>query len=185
MLAKGAPDWKPEWRDLIKTLDKPKPKPTAAKKVAQQMGAPVVPIYGRVRASPYVVESIAADVKAKGDAKHGDEIFHRAELACISCHKVGATGGNVGPALDAIGSAQPLDFIIGAVLEPQREVKEGFETMRITTKKKEEIIGIVVAGNEAGTGRCAIPAGLEHKVAQDDIAKRRVHRLAHARRAHG
>jgi putative heme-binding domain-containing protein len=171
VLAKGAPDWKPEWYALIKTLDKPKPKPAPAKKVAQQMGPPVVPIYGRMRASPYVVQTIAADVKAKGDAKHGDEIFHRAELACITCHKVGTTGGNIGPALDAIGSAQPLEFIIGAVLEPQREVKEGFETIRITNKKSEELIGIIVAGNDAEI-TLRDPAGVEHKVSQADIAKR-------------
>ena len=171
MLAKGAPDWKPEWRDLIKTLDKPKPKPAPAKKVAQQMGTPIVPIYGRVRASPYVLGSIAADVTAHGDAKHGDEVFHRAELACISCHHVGDQGGKIGPALDAIGSAQPLDFIIGAVLEPQREVKESFETYRITTKKGEELIGIIVAGNDAEI-TLRDPAGAEHTVAQADIAKR-------------
>ena len=77
VLAKGAPDWKPEWRDLIKTLDKPKPKPAPAKKVAQQMGTPIVPIYGRIRVSPYTVGSISADVTAHGNAKHGDEVFHR------------------------------------------------------------------------------------------------------------
>jgi putative heme-binding domain-containing protein len=171
VVAKGAPDWKPEWRELLKTLDKPKPKAAPEKKVAQQMGTPVVPIYGRVRASPYIVQTIAAEVKAKGDPKHGDEIFHRTELACIACHKVGATGGNVGPALDAIGSAQPLEFIIGAVLEPQREVKEGFETMRITTKNGEEWIGIIVAGNDAEL-TLRDPSGAEHNVAQADITKR-------------
>jgi putative heme-binding domain-containing protein len=171
VLAKGAPDWKPEWRDLIKTLDKPKPKPAPAKKVAQQMGTPIVPIYGRLRASPYVVGSIAAEVQTKGDPKHGDVIFHRPELACITCHHVGDQGGNIGPALDAIGSAQPVDFIIGAVLEPQKEIKESFETYRITTKKGEEIIGIIVAGNDSEI-TLRDPAGQEHTVAQADVAKR-------------
>ena len=85
--------------------------------------------------------------------------------------RVGDQGGNVGPALDAIGSAQPLDFIIGAVLEPQREVKESFETYRITTKKGEEFIGIIVAGNDAEI-TLRDPAGAEHPIAQADIAKR-------------
>jgi putative heme-binding domain-containing protein len=171
VLAKGAPDWKPEWYALIKTLDKPKPKPAPARKVTQQMGTPIVPIYGRVRASPYILGSIAADVTKNGDPKHGDEVFHRAEIACIACHRVGDQGGKIGPALDAIGSAQPLDFIIGAVLEPQREVKESFETYRITTKKGEELIGIIVAGNDAEI-TLRDPAGAEHAIAQADIAKR-------------
>ncbi|MGB8170433.1 MAG: HEAT repeat domain-containing protein [Chthoniobacteraceae bacterium] len=171
LVAKGAPAWKPEWLDLLKTLDKPKPKPSAAKPVAQRNGAPIVPIYGRLRASPYVLESIRAEVLAKGDAKHGDGVFHRPELACISCHRVGDQGGKVGPALDAIGSAQPLEFIIGTVIEPQREVKEGFETMRLTTRKGEELIGIIVAGNDSELV-LRDPAGLEHTVAQAEVAKR-------------
>ncbi len=171
VLAKGAPDWKPEWYELIKTLDKPAPKPAPAKKVAQEMGTPVVPIYGRVRVSPYIVGSIAADVTKNGDAKHGSEVFHRPELACLTCHQVGDQGGKIGPSLDAIGSAQPLDFIIGAVLEPQREVKESFETYRITTKKGEELIGVIVAGNDAET-TLRDPTGAEHNVSQADIAKR-------------
>ncbi|MEP6673201.1 MAG: HEAT repeat domain-containing protein [Chthoniobacter sp.] len=171
VLAKGAPDWKPAWYALLKTLDKPKPKPAPAKKVAQQMGTPIVPIYGRVRASPYILGSMAADVTKNGNAKHGDEVFHRPELACLTCHQVGNQGGKIGPALDAIGSAQPLDFIIGAVLEPQREIKESFETFRITTKKGEELIGVIVAGNDNEI-TLRDPTGAEHVVAQADIAKR-------------
>ncbi|EDY18971.1 membrane-bound dehydrogenase domain protein [Chthoniobacter flavus Ellin428] len=171
VVAKGAPDWKPEWYALLKTLDKPKPKPAPAKKVTQLVSAPIVPIYGRVRASPYILGTIAADVTKNGNPKHGEEVFHRPEIACISCHHVGDKGGNIGPALDAIGSAQPLEFIIGAVLEPQREVKESFETYRITTKKGEELIGIIVAGNDSEL-TLRDPAGMEHTVAQADIAKR-------------
>ncbi|MEZ0254110.1 MAG: PVC-type heme-binding CxxCH protein [Chthoniobacter sp.] len=171
VLAKGAPDWKPEWYELIKTLDKPAPKPAPKKKVVQEMGTPIVPIYGRVRASPYIIGSMAADVTKNGDAKHGSEVFHRPELACLTCHQVGDQGGKIGPALDAIGSAQPLDFIIGAVLEPQREVKESFETYRITTKKGEELIGVIVAGNDAEI-TLRDPTGAEHAISQADIAKR-------------
>ncbi len=171
VLAQGAPDWKPEWRELIKTLDKPKPKPAPAKRVAQQVGAPIVPIYGRLRASPYVLGSIGAEVLTKGDPKRGAEVYRRPELACVSCHRIGDDGGKIGPALDAIGSAQPLEFLIGTVIEPQREVKEGFETIKLTTKKGVELIGIIVAGNDAEL-TLRDPAGNEHVVAQADIAKR-------------
>ena len=171
LVARGAPDWKPQWLALVKTLDKPKPPPAPAKKVVQQTGAPIVPIYGRLRASPYVQGSIGAEVLTKGDPEHGREVFHRPELACLTCHHVGDEGGKVGPALDAIGSAQPLEFLIGTVLEPQREVKEGFETYRVTTKQGAEFIGIVVAGNDAEL-TLRDPAGAEHTVAQADVAKR-------------
>ncbi len=173
LLAKGNSGWPADWLELIKTLDKPKaaPAPPAAKKVVQQNGIPIVPIFGRQRASPYVLESTAADVRAHGNAENGRKVFHRAELACLTCHHVGDEGGKIGPALDAIGSAQPLEFIIGTVLEPQREVKEGFETIRLTTKKGEELIGIIVAGNDSEI-TLRDPAGAEHTVAQSSITKR-------------
>jgi putative heme-binding domain-containing protein len=171
LLAKGNSGWPADWLELVKTLDKPAAKPAPAKKVAQQVGAPIVPIYGRLRASPFVLDGIAKEVLARGNAENGSKVFHRPELACISCHRVGDQGGNIGPALDAIGSAQPLEFLIGMVIEPQREVKEGFETVRITTKKGAEVIGIVVAGNDAEV-TLRDPAGTEHVVSQADIAKR-------------
>ena len=102
----------------------------------------------------------------------GDEVQFGVAVAQAFCgERVGDEGGKIGPALDAIGSAQPLEFIIGTVLEPQREVKEGFETVRITTKKGEEQIGIIVAGNDSEL-ILRDPAGAEHTVAQTDVAKR-------------
>ncbi len=50
-------------------------------------------------------------------------------------------------------------------------MKEGFETVRITTKKGEEQIGIIVAGNDSEL-ILRDPAGAEHTVAQTDVAKR-------------
>jgi len=171
IVEKGAPGWKPEWLALVKTLDKPAPKAAPAKKVAQQVGAPIVPIYGRLRASPFVVGNLVEEVKKQGNAENGKKIFHRPELACLTCHRIGEEGGKIGPALDAIGSAQPLEFIIGTVIEPQREVKEGFETVRVTTRKNEELIGVIVAGNDREI-TLRDPTGAEHVVSQADVAKR-------------
>lgn len=171
LLAQGATQWKPEWRELVKTLDQlPLPTP-AANRVAQKDASPIVPVYGRLRASPFVTGSVAAQVLARGDANHGAEVFRRPELACLTCHRVGDVGGEVGPALDSIGSAQPLELMIGMVLEPQREIKEGFETIKVTTKAGAVIVGVVVAGN-ASQVTLRDPAGAEHVIAESDIAIR-------------
>ena len=87
---------------------------------------------------------LAAEVIATGDAARGAEIFRRTELGCTTCHAVAGVGGNIGPDLGAIGRAQPLDFIIGAVLEPNREVKEGFEAIEVMTKDGESYQGFRV-----------------------------------------
>ena len=173
VLAKGAPGWKPDWRELVQKLDRPVAPPAPVKKVAPQISTPIVPIYGRLRASPYVQGSIAAEVLTRGDAKRGADIYRRPELACVSCHRIGDEGGKVGPALDSVGSAQPLEFLIGTVIEPQREIKEGFETLRVTTNKGVEHIGIVSAGNDSEL-TLRDPSGAEHVVALAAIEKREI-----------
>lgn len=89
---------------------------------------------GTLKATPEFVAKLVKEVRGAGDVRRGETVFQRAELACIACHSVGGKGGNIGPALDSIGSGQPLDFIIGAVLEPQREIKESFEAVEFTLK---------------------------------------------------
>ena len=90
------------------------------------------------------IAAFASEVRASGDARHGAEIFHRAELGCTACHSVNGQGGNVGPDLSALGTAQPVDFIIGAILDPQKEVKEGYMSMSVVTKDGEEFQGYQV-----------------------------------------
>ena len=87
------------------------------------------------------IAAFASEVRASGDAKRGAEIFRRAELGCIACHSVNGQGGTIGPNLSALGTAQPVDFIIGAILDPQKEIKEGFMSIEITTKDGEEYQG--------------------------------------------
>ncbi|MEY2407705.1 MAG: hypothetical protein QOF48_375, partial [Verrucomicrobiota bacterium] len=87
-----------------------------------------------LKATPGFVGPLAVEVRARGDAQRGREVFRRADLNCLSCHSLGGEGGTIGPDLNAIGAGQPLDFIIGAVLEPNREVKENYEAIEITMK---------------------------------------------------
>ena len=112
-------------------------------------------------------------MRANGQPARGAAIFGRAELACTACHSVAGQGATIGPALDGIGSGQPLDFIIGAVLEPQREIKESFEAIEVTTKDGTTHLGYRVSedGNELlirdlGAGRVI-------RVVRENIASRR------------
>ncbi len=75
-----------------------------------------------------------AEVRTRGDASAGAAVFLRAELSCTTCHSVDGTPGKIGPDLSALGTAQTLDFIAGAILEPQREVKEGFMAHEFVTR---------------------------------------------------
>jgi putative heme-binding domain-containing protein len=90
------------------------------------------------------ITAFAAEVHAHGDARRGAEIFLRSELGCTSCHSVNGQGGKIGPDLSALGTAQPVEFIIGAILDPQKEIKEGFMSISVLTKDGEEYQGYQV-----------------------------------------
>jgi putative heme-binding domain-containing protein len=99
--------------------------------------------------SPEAAANLAAEATRNGDAARGAQIFRRAELTCVACHAIGGEGGVLGPALDSIGTAQPLDFVVGAVLAPQREVKESYDTVEIALKDGGVMTGFR-AGGDAG-----------------------------------
>ncbi len=90
------------------------------------------------------IVAFTEEVRARGDAKRGADIFRRAELGCTACHAVNGQGGAIGPNLSALGTAQPVDFIVGAILDPQKEIKEGYASISITTKDGEEYQGYQV-----------------------------------------
>jgi putative heme-binding domain-containing protein len=152
-------DWKAvgrkkPWPDFLRADGKqsgnpvatgPKTDPAIAALVAQAKTPPAA----THRATPEYVAALLKEVRESGDAKRGAAIFRRAELACVACHRIGNEGGAVGPDLNNLGTAQPLDFIIGTVLEPQREVKEGFEARQVTLKDGTVRIGFRRAADPA------------------------------------
>ena len=81
---------------------------------------------------------------AKADAERGKALFLDAKgLACIKCHAVGGTGGNVGPALDGIGAKYAKDELMTSVLEPSKTIANGYETVKIVTADGKTISGVL------------------------------------------
>lgn len=87
------------------------------------------------------LNAFVADVRTNGDTGRGSEVFRRPELGCTTCHSVNGQGGKIGPDLSALGTAQPLDFIVGAILDPQKEIKEGYVSISVTTRDGDEYQG--------------------------------------------
>jgi putative heme-binding domain-containing protein len=96
------------------------------------------------RMTPQEIANFVSEVRTRGNAARGAEIYQRAELGCVACHAVNGQGGSIGPNLSALGSAQPIDFIVGAILEPQKEIKEGYTSISVTTRDGEEYQGYSV-----------------------------------------
>ena len=85
-----------------------------------------------------------AEVQTKGDAARGERLFHREELTCFKCHAISGAGGQVGPDLSAVGGGSTVDYVIESILTPNKIIKDGFETIEVTTKDDEYYLGIRV-----------------------------------------
>ncbi len=83
------------------------------------------------------VPALAEAVRQTGRPAAGKAVFERASLACVHCHATDGTAGKIGPDLGALGTSQTIEFILGAILDPQKEVKEGFVAHEIETRDGE------------------------------------------------
>ena len=83
---------------------------------------------------PALVAALAAEAIGDGaSAVNGARVFTRHTLACISCHKVGEHGGNVGPALSKLGIERTHEQIAESLLWPQHVVQPEFRTLTAVT----------------------------------------------------
>ncbi|MEX2580570.1 MAG: PVC-type heme-binding CxxCH protein [Verrucomicrobiales bacterium] len=91
--------------------------------------------------SPDLVAELVEEVEAHGDPGSGEEIYGRAQLTCVACHQLDGVGGIIGPSLDAVGAGLTLDLLVESVLWPQRQLKEGYFAIAVTTKGGETFSG--------------------------------------------
>jgi putative heme-binding domain-containing protein len=119
--------------------------------------------------------SIAGTPKllVSGDPQMGKEIFFSAEspAGCGKCHRVGDKGSNVGPELTNIAAAQPLDYLIESILDPNKVIVKGFEPIMIQTKGGQLVTGLIKK-ESAETIEIGDSQGQIQKISKSDIAER-------------
>ena len=62
----------------------------------------------------------------KGNATKGAELFAEKRIQCVNCHRVGKTGGQIGPALAAVGKRLKPGEILTAMLDPSQKIDPKF-----------------------------------------------------------
>ena len=92
------------------------------------------------------IDQIARHIK-DGDPARGESIFRHKELSCTVCHGIGGAGGKVGPDLTSIGASSPVDYLVESLFMPNSKVKEGYNSVIVSTKDNEELTGILVREN--------------------------------------
>lgn len=92
--------------------------------------------------TPELLKAYSKDVISMGDAARGEQIFRRAELNCTKCHALNGAGGQVGPDLIGLGGSSPNDYLVEAVLVPDKAVKEEYQVVTLLTDEGQILTGI-------------------------------------------
>jgi quinoprotein glucose dehydrogenase len=69
-----------------------------------------------------------------GDAERGQRLFfERSQLSCVRCHKIGETGGAVGPELTKIAAdkEKQRQYLLESVVVPNKTIAKNFESVVI------------------------------------------------------
>jgi quinoprotein glucose dehydrogenase len=107
-----------------------------------------------------------------GDAEAGRRIFfYKSEVSCLRCHKVKGEGGEVGPDLTGIGAKQKRDYLLESIVDPNRQIAKGFETVQLVLTNGQSLTGIIKEEN-AKQVRLITPEGKFVTVPKKDIEAR-------------
>jgi putative heme-binding domain-containing protein len=80
----------------------------------------------------------------KGDPARGRELFLRSGSLCINCHKLGNTGGNVGPDLSQIGKKLTRAQVLESILEPSKTIDPAYVAYVAETTDGKLLTGLLV-----------------------------------------
>ncbi len=110
--------------------------------------------------------------KNKGDAERGGRLFADVKgLACVKCHAVNGTGGQVGPDLAGIALKYKREDLMTSILEPSKTIAQGYETIVITTVRGKTVTG-VFKGESGDDVKFADTEGKLQTIAKKDIEVR-------------
>ena len=72
---------------------------------------------------------------ALGNATRGRRVFaDTANAGCLRCHRVGGDGDDIGPDLSDVGGKLGREHLIESVLEPSRQIVEGYRSVVVATR---------------------------------------------------
>jgi putative membrane-bound dehydrogenase-like protein len=130
----------------------------------------------RVQAGKYVKRSgdgkkfsIDAIAALPGDRVAGKTIFAN---TCSTCHRVGATGNDIGPELTTIGKKFDKVALLDAIINPSAGIVFGYEPWLVNTKDGQSVFGFLVSENKQSVVIKDI-TGNKHIIAQNKISSKK------------
>ncbi|MDO8539331.1 MAG: HEAT repeat domain-containing protein [Opitutaceae bacterium] len=105
-----------------------------------------------------------------GDPARGKASFLAGAGACLSCHRVGDTGGTLGPDLSHIGRIRNIRDLLEAISFPSATIARGYDSFQITTSDGRSLMG-TIPREAADTVFVVTADGRENPVQRAAIAK--------------
>ncbi len=87
--------------------------------------------------------ALAADTRLRGDAGRGAVLFYQPYMACRSCHAPGGGQQSLGPDLTKLPRDVTDDQLVESVLEPSKQIREGYETITLVTADGRQLTGLL------------------------------------------
>jgi len=130
-----------------------------------------------------VLDDYRTALSLKGDVARGKKVFQQ---NCMTCHKIGKSGHEVGPNLATIQNATPETLLI-QIIDPNREVLANYTQYIIVLESGRVVTGIITSESPTsitlkraedvketilrqnideitGTGKSLMPEGMEQKI---------------------
>jgi quinoprotein glucose dehydrogenase len=122
--------------------------------------------------------SAYSETLAGGNAERGRKLFlEKSQLSCVRCHKVGETGGDVGPVLSKIGGEKNREYLLESIVTPSKAIAKGFDTAVIVNDEGQIVSGIVKAEDDKEL-RLMTPEGKLLTIPKDTIEERSIGKSA-------
>jgi putative heme-binding domain-containing protein len=85
----------------------------------------------------------------KGNPDNGRTVFFKtAGVQCAVCHKIGDTGGNVGPDLSQIGKKYDRAKLLESIVDPSKDIEPAYQSHAVQMKDGRVIIGVIASRND-------------------------------------
>lgn len=108
----------------------------------------------------------AAVLKGRGNVKLGQRLF--TQQGCVACHAIDPAAEQKGPYLGAAGAKFPREYLIDSVLDPNKVVAQGFQTVVFSMKNGPDQMGFVT-GEADGVVTLRNIAGQVSKLKREDV----------------
>ena len=115
------------------------------------------------------VKQLAEEVRQSGNANLGKKVYQSKLANCASCHRIGGIGGTQGPDLSIIGAGRSEEQLAESVLWPNRQVREGFMSIKVLTAEGRIFIGYPVKETDEELHLRDSSTNQIRRIAEEDI----------------